>query len=104
MGRGSLLPEENPIQPLSKTSDPMRSKYDLGLTMLLMAASTASMAQSVGSACGCPDLSVRPTKNFSTMTDGSGNMPLSRTLSCDTIYVLNQKSWVGDGADLYIQP
>jgi hypothetical protein len=82
----------------------MRTLNLIGLSALLSAAATHASAQSVGAACGCPDVSLRPTKNFSTMTDGSGNLPLSRTLTCDTTYVLNQKAYVPANGDLFIQP
>jgi hypothetical protein len=70
----------------------------------LMATASAS-AQSVGSACGCPDVSLRPQVNISTLADANGNLPVGNTiLGCGTLWLLNDKIYVPDGGDLFIEP
>ena len=77
------------------------------LTMAAMAAmvATAGQAQSIGSACGCPNVSSRPSVNLSTLADVNGNLPVGNTnLTCNTLYVLDRKIYVPDGGDLNIEP
>lgn len=62
-------------------------------------------AQSIGAACGCPDVSLRPSINLATLADGSGNLPVGNTtLNCANLYTMNTKIYVPDGGDLFIEP
>jgi hypothetical protein len=81
------------------------------LTKLTLTAALASLAavsgtaQSIGSACGCPNVSARTTVNLSTLADANGNLPVgATTLTCNNLYVLNSKIYVPDGGDLYVEP
>ncbi|MCB9169608.1 MAG: hypothetical protein H6594_04560 [Flavobacteriales bacterium] len=66
---------------------------------------TGGQAQSVGSACGCPDVSSRTTVNMSSLVDGSKNLlSNSTTLHCSNLYIMDTRVYVNDGQDLYIEP
>jgi hypothetical protein len=65
----------------------------------------ASGQLSLGTDCGCPPLASRPVVNISTLTDANGNLPIGNTtFTCNNTYRINQKVYVQDGADLFIQP
>lgn len=67
--------------------------------------SSASAQMSLGTECGCPDLASRTDVNLSTLTDANGNMPAGNTvLTCDNMYFIDEKVYVGPGATLTIQP
>ncbi len=71
----------------------------------LVAAGHAATAQSVGSACGCPDVSARPQVLLSTLVDGNNNLSsAATTLSCANLYILNTRVYVNNGQDLFIEP
>lgn len=78
------------------------------LTMAAALVSTgagASFAQPIGSSCGCPDVGTRTPVNMSTLADGSGNLTAAATtLTCNNLYILDEKIYVGAGKDLYIEP
>ncbi|MDZ4750990.1 MAG: hypothetical protein SGI87_05190 [Flavobacteriales bacterium] len=80
---------------------------------LFMAAAIATFAVAESSAqlelgqdCGCPPLNARTTVNLSTLTsDANFNLPVGNTtLTCNNTYVIDEKIYVQDGADLFIQP
>lgn len=58
----------------------------------------------LGEDCGCPPLAARTDVNISTLTDVNGNLPLATTFTCDNTYIMDQKVYVQDGGDLFIQP
>lgn len=59
----------------------------------------------IGEACGCPPVGSRPTINMSTLADVDGNLTAVNTvLSCNNIYSINDKIYVGDGKSLTIDP
>ncbi len=80
------------------------------LACFAIGASISANAQNnLGTACGCPPVSVRDvparTVNLSTKADVDGNLLATNTvLSCDTLYILNDKIYVGDGKTLTINP
>ncbi len=76
------------------------------LTAGLASASAISVnAQSIGAACGCPDVSSRPTVNISTLVDGSNNLSsATTTLTCNNLYILNTRLYVNNNQDLFIEP
>ena len=69
---------------------------------------TVSGAQAqltLGTDCGCPDLASRTSVNLSTLTDANGNLPAAATtLTCDNVYMIDEKVYVPAGGQLYIQP
>lgn len=66
---------------------------------------TANAQNDLGASCGCPPVASRPTLNLSTKADGDGNLnAVSTVLSCDTVYILNDKIYVGDGKNITIAP
>lgn len=72
---------------------------------MVVAAATSGLAQNnLGSDCGCPQVSSRPTKNLSTYCDANGNLLASTYLFCDTTYILDSKVWVGAGKTLTVAP
>ncbi|HEY0977220.1 MAG TPA: hypothetical protein VGE21_07095 [Flavobacteriales bacterium] len=74
-------------------------------TGLLAGAASTGTAQSIGSACGCPDVAVRTQVNISTLVDGNGNLlNAATTLSCNNLYILNTRMYVDNGQDLYVEP
>ncbi|HEX2618160.1 MAG TPA: hypothetical protein VHL57_11500, partial [Flavobacteriales bacterium] len=77
----------------------------LATAALAVLGTTGAFAQSVGSACGCPDVSSRTPVNISTLVDGNGNLLNgATTLTCNNVYTLNSRLYVNNGQDLYIEP
>jgi hypothetical protein len=89
----------------------MKPLPQLAIAALLAGvAAVPSSAQNIGSACGCPNVSARtvvtldPT-NSPTVLDANGNLiPSSYTMTCDKLYILNDRMYVGANQDLYIEP
>ena len=80
------------------------NKAFLAATIAALGAS-GTFAQSIGSACGCPNVNSRTPVNISTLVDGNGNLlNNSTTLSCSNLYILNTRLYVADGQDLFIEP
>lgn len=84
-------------------------KRNLLLAALCAASVTTSFAQNnLGQDCGCPAVSARTTVvNMSTLVvNGTTNPELSASahLTCDKIYVLDQKVYVPNGMTLTIDP
>ncbi len=67
------------------------------LLAMLTLATTVLLAQD----CGCPALDQRPVVD---LTDNGGDGTGTRTLSCDSLYVLNGFVYVNDGDILTIDP
>ncbi len=71
-------------------------------------ATSSGHAQSIGSACGCPDVSARTVVNLdpnSAVLDAQGNLiPSSYTMTCDKLYLLSDRMYIGANQDLYIEP
>ena len=72
---------------------------------------SADAQNTLGADCGCPLVSARQTINLSTQTafytavNGTGGGTLSSmTLTCDKIWILDKKFYVGDGQTLTIEP
>ena len=84
----------------------MKNLTKLALAATLVSATAVSgTAQSIGSACGCPNVSSRTTVNLSTLADGSGNLTANATtLTCNNLYILSSKIYVPDGKDLFVEP
>ena len=72
--------------------------------MVVVAATTGLAQNNLGSDCGCPQVSSRPTKNLSTYCDVNGNLNTSTYLFCDTTYIVDTKVWVGAGKTLTVAP
>jgi hypothetical protein len=81
----------------------MRTKHFLSAILLAMVTVAGSFAQSYNCE-GCPDLSVRPQKNLSDLTDDSGNLLKATTLTCDTLWILDVKVYVNPGKPLTVLP
>jgi hypothetical protein len=84
----------------------------LALTVALAAgAATVGNAQvNTGASCGCPPVASRTTVTLDpasapTVVAANGDMiPTSYTMTCDKLYLLNDRFYVPDGKDLYIEP
>ena len=82
-----------------------KTRIAIAALAALFTVSNASAQLELGEDCGCPDLASRGSVNLSTLTDASGNLPVGDThLTCDNVYMIDEKVYVQDGADLYIQP
>ena len=67
--------------------------------------SNVSAQLELGDDCGCPDLASRTAVDLSTLTDVDGNLPVgATTLTCDNVYMIDEKVYVQDGGELFIQP
>src|SRR5687768_8124061 len=76
-----------------------------GLAMTAGIALSAQAQTNLGVSCGCPAVGSRVTVSLSTKADVDGNLTANNTvLSCDTIYTLNDKIYVGDGKSITIAP
>lgn len=77
------------------------------MAMVLSTAVSTGFAQTnLGVDCGCPPISSRTVVDVdATLTDASGNFTATNTImTCDKIYRLDQKVYVGDGKTLTIMP
>lgn len=88
----------------------MKHAFKSLLAVALGTAASAGQAQSIGSACGCPDLGSRtvvtldPT-NAPTVVAANGDLiPSSYNMTCDKLYILNDKLFIPANKDLYIEP
>lgn len=88
-----------------------KSLSQLALTAVLASATTASNAQvNTGASCGCPPVASRttitldPTNSPSVLAANGDMIPASYTMSCNNLYLLNDRFYVPDGKDLYIEP
>ena len=66
--------------------------------------STSFAQLNLGAECGCPAVNTRTSVNLSTLCDGNQEMTASVTLTCDKIWVIDQKIYVPKGKILTIQP
>ena len=68
--------------------------------------SAAAQAQSIGSACGCPDVSTRTQVLMSTLVDATTKNLLNAntTLTCNNLYILDTRVYVNAGQDLFVEP
>jgi len=88
----------------------MKSKLKLTMAALAAVAATGSFAQSIGASCGCPPVSSRttvtldPTSSPSLMDAQGNQIPANVTLTCNNLYILNDRYYVGAGKDLFIEP
>ena len=78
-------------------------------TIAIGTAFSANAQTDLGAACGCPPVGSRPTVTIggtaTSRIDINGNLLATNTvLSCDTIYALGDKVYVGDGKSLTIAP
>ena len=75
------------------------------LAGLVAAGIGTSHGQSIGAACGCPDVSARAQVNLSTLVDANKNLLNANTvLSCSNVYILDTRVYVNDGQDLFVEP
>ena len=66
---------------------------------------SAHAQTNLGQSCGCPPVTSRPSVNLSSKADVNGNLlAVNTVLSCDTIYKINDKIYVGDGKSITIHP
>lgn len=80
------------------------SKNMLIAATAIFSFSAANAQLELGEDCGCPALVDRTPVNISTLTDASGNLPVgSTTFTCDNVYFIDEKVYVQDGGELYIQ-
>jgi hypothetical protein len=88
----------------------MKNFYHLAATAFLaIAAIQSGVAQTnLGSSCGCPSVSSRPTVNMSTLAvsggAADGDLLTNTVLTCDKMWVLDKKIYVPNGLSLTIQP
>ena len=80
------------------------AKFAVAAGMVVAAGTTGSAQNNLGADCGCPPVSGRPTKNFTSYVDVNGNLLANLYLYCDTTYILNDKVWVGAGKTITIAP
>lgn len=84
-------------------------KLAMTAAVAALAAQSAD-AQNVGAACGCPPVSSRttvtldPTNAPSVVAANGDLIPSSYTMTCDKLYILNDKLFVGANKDLFIEP
>ena len=81
----------------------------IATAVLAVIAATPSVAQTnLGSSCGCPTVSSRPSINLSTLaTNGGaadGDLLANTILTCDKMWILDKKIYVPNGLTLTIQP
>ena len=81
----------------------------IATALFAVAAMETGVAQTdLGSSCGCPSVSSRPTVNLSTLAvsggANDGNLLANTTLTCDKLWVLDKKIYVPNGMTLTIQP
>jgi hypothetical protein len=88
----------------------MKRLFKLALSASVAGMATPGQAQSIGAACGCPPVGSRTTVTLDptsapTVLAANGDMiPSSYTMTCDNLYILNDRFYVPDGKDLYIEP
>lgn len=90
----------------------MKTLRNLVLAAAALAFSTSASAQlSLGEDCGCPDLASRSVVSLSSIATtpvagGTGvALPAGATqLTCDNVYIIDNKIYVPNGAELYIEP
>jgi hypothetical protein len=88
----------------------MKPFFKLALAAGVAGMATQGRAQSIGAACGCPPVGSRTTvtldpTNAPTVLAVNGDMiPNSYTMTCNNLYILNDRFYVPDGKDLYIEP
>jgi hypothetical protein len=72
----------------------------------LAVAAAGAQAQSIGAACGCPNVSARTQVLLSTLVDPVTKNLLNpnTTLTCNNLYVLDTRLYVDDGQDLFVEP
>jgi hypothetical protein len=71
----------------------------------LAAFSVTTFAQTdLGHECGCPSVGSRTSINLSTFADANGEITSNTNLTCDKLYVIDKKIYVGNGTTLTIQP
>lgn len=99
-----------PTNPNTQTGT-MKRNYKKALVAAAAVASVGvADAQSIGSACGCPPVNARTTvtldpTNAPSVVAANGDMiPSSYTMTCNNLYILNDKFYVPAGKDLYIEP
>lgn len=95
-----LKPNKNQIKKMKK----LITKIAVAAGMVVAVGTTGSAQNNLGADCGCPSVSSRPTKNFTSYVDVDGNLLANLYLSCDTTYILNDKVWVGAGKTITIAP
>jgi hypothetical protein len=67
------------------------------------ALSTVDAQVSLGTECGCPDLSSRSAVNLSTLATGDELQGVTN-LTCDNVYFIDDLLYVPDGSQLFIEP
>lgn len=84
----------------------LKNLKTLFVLLVAVASTSALTAQSdLGEACGCPNVGERGTTALSTLADADGNLLSTNTiLSCETIWTIDDKIYVGDGQSITIQP
>jgi hypothetical protein len=82
----------------------LNAKWAMAALIAASSFNAANAQVSLGESCGCPPLSQRTTVDFSTLVDINGNLsnPVT-TLTCNNTYRLNVRTFVQDGAKLFIQ-
>ena len=80
-------------------------------TALAVGAAVPGLAQLPGAACGCPTtlagrtlVTLDPTNAPGVVAANGDMIPSSYTMTCDKLYLLNDRFYVPDGKDLYIEP
>ncbi|NVO20403.1 MAG: hypothetical protein HXX13_11920 [Bacteroidetes bacterium] len=75
------------------------------LGIAAMSITTVSAQLNLGSECGCPPVGSRPTKLMSSLgVNANGELLASHTLTCDTVYTVDQKIYVPSGITLTVKP
>ncbi|HEY3385213.1 MAG TPA: hypothetical protein VGK46_01810 [Saprospiraceae bacterium] len=81
-----------------------RLRFSLAFFAIGLSVSANAQAN-LGQACGCPPVATRPTVNMSLKADANGLLIANNTvLSCDTLYILNDKIYVTNGKSITIAP
>jgi len=81
------------------------SKIVAGAFVAAISISTAFAQTNLGSECGCPPVGSRTTVLLSSLgVNANSELLADQTLTCDKVYVLDQKIYVPSGITLTIKP
>ncbi|MHC1708757.1 MAG: hypothetical protein AB9842_14710 [Bacteroidales bacterium] len=80
-------------------------KFNAMFIMLMFASSYGFTQTDLGVDCGCPPIANRTTVvNLSSLCDGNQELTADAVLTCDKMYILDQKVYVPSGKSITIAP
>ena len=87
-----------------KTTNLLSKKLITTAAMAVMGVSSLFAQTNIGNSCGCPDVADRDIVLMSTLTTGGNLNDTTTILSCDKLWILDQKVYVPAFKTLVIQP